>query len=209
VTSWLTIESTRHQVAIAGQVRDARTGQPIPRARVQISAGPAEFQQRLALHAQQHGDRWEQMAERLDRAWTRSDGRFHFLDLPDGDYSLGFSLPLAGSRYGQAQTTAAVARNPAGDVTMAAVDVTLAPTGVEGRVTAANSGDPIVLGRLRLAGSGEIAFSNGDGRYELLAVEVGNRRLSAQALGYAVLSQPVSLTTAGQIKALDFVLVPE
>ncbi len=100
-----------HHVAIAGRVSDRQTGKPVPGARVTIT-GPADFTARLALQAQQHGDRWERMAERPDRTRAAADGHFHFIDLPAGSYALTAALPAAGSRYGEVAIEVAVTADP-------------------------------------------------------------------------------------------------
>lgn len=93
----LQLTSKGHRVAIAGQVIDAATQQPIAGAQVAIAAAPAEFQQRLRLQALPHGDRWAVMLERGDRTLTTPDGCFYFTNiLVEGDYTLVASVPVAG-----------------------------------------------------------------------------------------------------------------
>jgi hypothetical protein len=70
----MAFETFRHRAVIAGRVTDARTGKPLPGARVAITSGPEVF--------------------------TAGDGFYRFLDLPAGSYALTASLPGSGSRYG-------------------------------------------------------------------------------------------------------------
>lgn len=118
-------EIVRRQVAIAGRVTDARTGKPIGGARVEIADAPDVLVAQLALKARQHGVRWDAMPERPDRARTAADGYFHFLDLPDGDYTLVAWLPGARTRYGRAETTATVSRDAENRVALATADLRL------------------------------------------------------------------------------------
>jgi hypothetical protein len=178
------LESTRHQVAIAGNVTDAQTGAPIGRARVEISSGPAAFTDRLALQAKQYGERWVAMEERPDRTRTAADGHFHFLDLPAGDYTLIASLPGSGTRYDTAQAEATVSRDAEGTIAMARLDIALPPTALKGQITNQGSGDPVVMAEVRMKGSGERTFSDGEGRYLLAGLEAGERVMLVSAQGY-------------------------
>ena len=189
---------------------DAQTGAAIGDARVEITAAPAEFTDRLALHARQHGDRWAAMDERPDRTRTAADGHFHFMDLPDGDYTLSASLPDAGSRYGQREAGASVSRDAEGNVSMAGADITLPPTTLRGRITDQLTGDPVIMAEVRVKGSGEHAFSDGDGRYLLAGLEATDQRertVLVAAQGYERMSREVLLSEAGTEQALDFSLV--
>src|SRR6185295_7238261 len=113
-----TWEIVRHRAVIAGRVTDARTGRPLPGARVEITAGPPAFTGRPALLARQHGSRWETMAERPDRTRAAADGFFRFLDLPAGPYTLTGSLPGSGSRYGTATAQVALTVDGQGNVSL-------------------------------------------------------------------------------------------
>lgn len=176
-------EQTRRQVAIVGRVADAQTGQPLPNARVTISAAPAAFSRWLAARALQHGAQWAVLAQRPDRAFTQADGRFHFLDLPDGDYTLTATLPELGSRYGSGQAQATVARGSGGTITLAAADIALPPTAIKGQITGRNSA-PVVLAEVRLKGSSTRTFSDNQGRYLLTGVQAGPQTVLVLAQGY-------------------------
>ncbi|MGD9101251.1 MAG: carboxypeptidase regulatory-like domain-containing protein [Anaerolineae bacterium] len=203
-----TWETVRHQVAIAGRVSDAQTGKTIARARVEITAAPAEFTAWLAIRAKQHQEHWETMDERPDRTRTALDGHFHFLDLPDGSYTLTVSLPGSGSRYGTAQVVATVSRDAEENIVMAAADTTLPPTTVKGQITEQDS-DPVILvamAEVRVKGSGERTFSDGQGQYLLAGLETGARTVLVSAQGYQPASQAVSLNQAGVEQTLNFAL---
>ena len=203
-------EEVRHQVAIAGRVTDAQTSQAIGRARVSITDGPLAFNDWLANHARQYGDRWETMMWRPDRIQTAADGHFHFMDLPDGQYTLTGSLPGYGTRYGTTQQVATVSRDVHGNITMSVADMTLPPTTLKGRITRQDN-DPVVMAEVRVKGSGERVFSDGEGRYLLAGLEASDERertLLVTAQGYQQASQNVLLDQAGAEKTVDFVLVP-
>ena len=72
-------EETRRQVAIAGKVKDARSGRFLEGARAEVS-GPAT-------------------GDRIRFTFTAADGIFYFMDLPDGTYKVRISVPGASSRY--------------------------------------------------------------------------------------------------------------
>jgi len=188
------VEMTRHQVAIAGNVTDAQTGKAIARARVEITAGPAAFTDWLALHAKQYANRWAAMAERLDRTHTQADGHFHFLDLPDGDYTLTASLPGSGTRYASAEARVSVSSDGEGNITMARADIALPPTALRGQITDQADGEPVLLAEVRVKGSGERTFSDGDGAYLLAGLEAGERTVQVSAQGYETATSTVQLS---------------
>lgn len=198
-------ETVRHSVAVCGQVTDAQTGAAVGGARVEITAAPAAFADWLALQARQHGDRWATLKERPDRIYTAVDGHFHFMDLPDGEYTLTVTLPDSGSRYGEAQVTATVSRNAEGAILMATADAWLPPTTLTGEITGPGGG-AVVMAEVRVQGSGERAFSDGTGRYLLAGLEVGDRTVRFSAQGYEALSQPVTLDHPGVVQVLDVAL---
>ena len=177
MSEFLKLELPRRQVAIAGRVTDAQTEKAIARARVEITDGPPVFEERLALKARQHGNRWTVMAERPDRIHTAADGHFHFLDLPDGDYTLVASLPASGTRYGTAQTTVTLSSemiDEQRDITMATADIALPPPSLKGKITEQGSDNPVVMAEVRVQGSGERTFTDGQGEYLLTGLEVGS-----------------------------------
>jgi len=209
VSKWQQIEPTRHQVAIAGKATDGRTGKPIGGARVEIVDAPPEFTAWLAIQAQRHGARWAGMAERPDRTRTAADGHFHFLDLPDGDYTLTTSLPGSGSRYAMAQADGTVSRDAEGNINMLVADIALRPTALEGRVTDQATGDPVVMAEVRMKGSGERTFSEArdetKGRYLLVGLEAGERTVVVSAQGHDTVTRTVPLSR-GDTAELDIAL---
>ena len=202
MTQW---ETVRHQVAIAGQVSDAQGNVPLGGARVRITSGPAVFTNWLAVHALQYGEAWATLPKRPDQVLTAADGHFHFMDLPNGQYTLTVSLPGAGTRYGSAQVQATVSRNAQGKITMAASDIALPPTTIKGRVNGPGNAN-VAMAKIRVQGSGEQTFSDGQGRYLLTGLETGSRTVLVTAQGFRPLSRPVTLTAAGAVQTLDFAL---
>jgi Carboxypeptidase regulatory-like domain len=149
----VTREEVCHQAAIAGGLTNAQTSRPIGGAQVRIIAGPLEFTELLAWLATQHGDRWPGLRERLDRTRTGTDGHFHFLDLPNGQYTLEVSLPGQGSRYGSTQITAQVSRDFDGNINLAVVNPSIQPTTVRGRVINQDA-DPVVMAKVQIQAAG-------------------------------------------------------
>ena len=199
-------ETVRHQVAIAGRVTDRQTRQPVAGARVQIAACPAAFAAWLAIYARQYGAGWAALAERPDRAVTEADGHYHFMDLPDGQYTLAVSLSEAGSRYGTAQVQATVSRTPEGRITLAAADVTLPPTTLKGQVTGQGVG-ALILAEVRVEGSGERTLTDAQGNYLLSGIETGGRKIGVTVRGFKSATQTVTVSPAGAEVTQNFALV--
>ncbi|MBP0001114.1 MAG: carboxypeptidase regulatory-like domain-containing protein [Cyanobacteria bacterium SID2] len=206
MTSWETI---RHPIAISGRVSNARTGKPCPAAQVEITSAPAEFTAWLALKALPYGDRWPDLPQRPDRIRTAVDGHFHFLDLPNGDYTLTASIPQQGSRYGTAQTTVTVSRS-ADRIVAVTADLALSPTTLQGRITNA-SAEAVSFAEIRIRGSGERSFSNRSGDYQLLQLEAStqiDRTVIVSASGYQSVTQTIAIDQPGVVRTLDIVLNP-
>lgn len=200
-------EIDRHAVAISGNVTDFQTGKPIGGARVEITAAPAAFTDWLALKALQHGSRWAGLKERPNRTRTAVDGHFHFMDLPDGEYTLTVTLPDSGSRYGEAQVTATVSRNAEGHILMTTANASLSPTTLKGEITSSDGGHAVVMAEVQVQGSGERTFSSSDGGYLLTGLEVGRRTVSVSAPGYQSVVWQVDIGSAGAVQTLDFALL--
>jgi hypothetical protein len=196
------VQEIRHQAVIAGRVTQGQTGRPLEKARVAIVSGPAQFTSLLALKSVQYGRRWESLQDRLDRTRTAPDGHFHFLDLPDGQYTLEVSVPGQGSRYGVTQADATVSRNPDSSVNLATVNPVVQPTTIRGRITD-QQGDPLVMAAVQLQGSSERAYTDAQGDYRLVAVETGARTVNVSASGFQTASQDVSVLEAGGEVVLD------
>lgn len=212
MTRWLTIAAVRHHVAIAGQVTDAQTGKIIAGALVAITAAPAPFTDRLSLQQKQYGDQWETMVERPDRTRTRADGHFHFMDLPAGQYTLAASLPGQGTRYGTAQATVTVALDANGNIRLVTTAIVLAPTTLKGRITAQAANEPepvpVFMARIGVKGSGESTFSDKEGNYRLIGLEVGTRTVQVVVKGYQTDVSTVALGPAGAEQTLNVTLSP-
>ena len=86
-------EVNRRTVSVAGRVTDARTGRSINGVHVKIASGSTRSGTR-----------------------TGADGHFHFLDLPDGQYTLTASLPSSGLRDQTAQMEATAFHDVEGNI---------------------------------------------------------------------------------------------
>ena len=206
MVQFLSVQPIRHQVALAGQVKDAQTQRPVDRAQVAITAAPAAFTAWLALKAIQYGEGWDRLGERPDHTRTAPDGHFHFLDLPDGQYTLTVSLPGAGSRYGTAEVNAQVARSLHDPAKITPADIALPPTTLKGQVTDATTHEAVSLAEVLVQGSGERTFSDTQGNYCLVGLEVGTRTVQVSARGYKAYIQTVQLRQAGAEQQLTVAL---
>lgn len=200
-------EIVRHAVAITGRVIDGQTARPIGGAQVAITNGPAVFMTWLAARAKQYGAQWPSMKERPDLTRAAADGHFHFMDLPDGQYTLTVSLPGVVTRYGTAQKLVTVSRDAQGHIIIATAEIALPPTTLKGQI-AGQGNNPVAMAEVRVKGSGERGFSNDQGQYVLVALEAGERTVRVSARGYDAAEQTVLLGSAGTVKTLDFTLVP-
>ena len=86
-------EVSRRTVSVAGRVTDARTGRSINGVHVKIASGSTRSTTR-----------------------TGADGHFHFLDLPDGQYTLTASLPGFGLRDQMARMEATAFHDVEGNI---------------------------------------------------------------------------------------------
>lgn len=198
--------SIRRRVALYGNVTDAATGKPVAGVRVEITQGPADFSQRLALQARAAGERWPALEERPDRTRTAADGHFHFLDLPAGSYTVNASLPAAGSRYGTATAQATLTEDSQQTVSRASLDLKLPATTVKGKVMDAQ-GAPIRLAVVGLRGGPERAVTADAGTYEISGLEAGKRTFVVSARNFKDLTQTLDLGS-GAVTASDFTLQP-
>lgn len=206
MSKWLQWKEIRHQVAIAGRVIDARTNKAIKGVLVSITRAPAAFTNWLAVKALQYDEtQWANMFERPDRTRTAPDGHFHFMDLPDGQYTLTASLPGSGSRYGEVKKRVTVTHDNGGDITMAEVELALPSTTIKGKIGNRNN-KPVVMAEVRLKGSGEYVFSDSKGDYLLAGLETGKRTVVVSAQGYKSNVRVVSVEKVGTMKTANFVL---
>jgi hypothetical protein len=211
VPAWIGLQPVRRQVAIYGQVSDAQTGLPIQGALVEIGKMPEAFQKWLALRSKQYGTDWDRMSERPDRTRTAVDGHFHFLDLPDGEYTLTASLPGAGTRYGTAQVTVTVSREDGGKIARNSADMALPPTAIKGHIAAANE-SPVVMAKIQIEGSAELAFSDSKGNYLLSGLEAGKlgakRTVNVRVSASGCQPEPKSAhISQGEVTVLDWEVV--
>ena len=200
-------EEVRHQVAIAGQVRDEQTGKLIEGVQIIIAKAPPQFLELLNVKAKQYGDRWPSMVEREDRTRTTTEGHFHFMDLPNGSYTVHATVPDLGSRYSTVSKDVAILRDANGNLKLTAVNLALPPTTIKGQVRGRDS-NPVVMAEVKIKGSGERTYTNNQGRYVLTQVEVGSRTIKVSAQGYKDVSTSVVLTRAGTVENMDVNLVP-
>ncbi|WP_438033291.1 MSCRAMM family protein [Sorangium sp. So ce204] len=194
--SLLQIQSRVHQAAIAGRVIDQETEQPVAGVHVVITGMPTAFSRELAMAALRHGSAWGSLVERPDRTRTARDGCYRFVDLPDGDYVLSYTVPGGARRYGDATRAFTIARGAEGELAAQLAEVALPPTGVRGIIHGPVQGTPeaLPLARVRVAGTGEEAYCDAQGRFYLTGVEVGERALQFSASGFLLATVDVQIT---------------
>lgn len=204
MSGWVIV---RHVVALAGRVIDHQTGRPIHSAKVRITAAPQVFTNWIESLAKLYGVRWAGMEERPDQTRTAPDGHFHFMDLPDGNYTLTTTLPEAGTRFGTASATTTVTRDSAGHIILAATEIRLPPTTVSGLITGQNN-SPVIMAKVLVRGSGEQVFSDTAGYYLLTGLEAGERTVEVTARGFQAASRLAVLDQAGAVVILNVALAP-
>lgn len=120
-------ESVRHQVAIAGCVRDI-DGNPVEGVSIRLTNVPKRFSQWLRGAVWARDARGAQIEERPDRVLSRPDGIFYFLDLPEGEYAIAATAPyrVAEGEKGSDSKTVDVKWDREGRVNRAVADFRLA-----------------------------------------------------------------------------------
>lgn len=204
-------EEIRHQVAISGKIMGSSNGKGLGGVRVSIVDGPSEFMDTLVIKQALSGAAWASLSKRPDRVMTEADGHFHFMDLPDGDYTLSGAFPSRSSRYGTVQQIVSVARAPDGHILMAQADMTLPASMIRGKVTRQGSGTAVVMAEVRVQGSGEYTHTDENGDYRLGGVECSatlSRSLIVSARGYQDTNLSVLLATPGEEQVLNVTLTP-
>jgi CarboxypepD_reg-like domain/Carboxypeptidase regulatory-like domain len=201
------LDTIRHQAALAGVVTVAATGLPLAGARVELTSGPPAFLDGLAVRAALAGPLWDALALRPDRTRTAADGRFRFIDLLDGLYTIAASVPGGGSRFSVTGAQVTVARDSNGTIVMATAVLAVPTTSLSGTITDTSTpAKPLVMAEVRLKGSGERTYTDGQGKYLLVALEAGNRTVVVAAPGHKAVAQAVTLGPPGVGKTLDFVV---
>ncbi|MEP0916892.1 carboxypeptidase regulatory-like domain-containing protein [Leptolyngbya sp. DQ-M1] len=217
------LQSTQHQVAIAGIVSDAETGELISGAEVKLGQVSTAFNPWLALkalpfeHALNRDGRIQlnptlTLVREQDAlflvTYTALDGHYYFIDLPDGIYSLQVALPHLGTRYGTRQVENL---NVTGEAAIA--NLSLPPTGIKGRILDSEQ-KPVAMAKVQIEGNAVAVFSDRNGDYGLTGLEVWRRDRASQsarplvtvsAQGYQSATSGVWLSV-GEMKSLDLTL---
>lgn len=201
----------RRQATIAGRITDLANGAPIGGAQVTVTSQQAAFADWLALKALAYGGGWDRLTLRPDCTLSANDGRFCFIDLPDGIYTVTAEWVPQGSRYGTATGAATVARGDDGTVKLAAMDLALPPTRITGKVSAKPANGnvteaPVAMAEVLIKGGGEKTFTDAQGLYVLAPVEPGQRIVRVQANGLAASEAGVTLGGRGQSVTANFSL---
>jgi hypothetical protein len=198
----INLSLTSHRLAIAGKVIDAETSRSIEGATVAITSGPDAFNKRLAIAEMKAGSAWSSLATRLDRVVTAHDGCFRFANLPDGTYTLTITAPVA-RYYGTVEQEFVVTLDVDGKIVPQIQAIELPPTGVRGtvNVTDGSSSETLArsLARVRVEGSGEVAYSDEQGAFYVGGVQPGSRRLAFSASGFELFTQDVEISGLGEI----------
>ena len=195
MTAW---EIISHQVAISGKVTNTQTQAALEDALVEITVAPPTFDNKFSVK----------------EVKTSLDGHFHFLDLPNGNYTLVASLPNTGShysRYGEATKTVTVSRNAEGRIVMASVDLAIPATTLKGEVKD-TEGEAVVMAKVKIQGTSEKTFSDSQGEYILVGLEATSeqeRTILVTASGYQSSSKQVLLDQPGVEETLNFELAKQ
>ncbi len=204
-------ETIRRQVAIMGKVTDRATGKPLEGVHIRIVDGPPAFTERISVLEAIHGPAWDLFAKGPDRTWTRPDGFYYFMDLPDGTYRLQAVLKRRGTRYGSALSDVTVSRTPQGNVNFVLSNLQLSPSMVRGKVVRQGSAVPVVMAEIRVSGSLEYSHTDENGDYMLAGIEASAslpRSLTVSAVGYQKRILDVLVPSPGAEAVLDVQIAP-
>ena len=149
---------------------------------------------------------------------TSTDGYFYFADLPDGNYTLTFSLPHKGTRYGTTSYQTSVVRDTKGNIDRSInsenhgiLKIFLMPTTLKGNIKD-DAGNPIANAKVKIEGTQESTISNSAGEYRFTQLELpssdsnqGQITLSVSAHIYSPITK-IATIEKGQIINLDFTL---
>ncbi|MFB2772415.1 carboxypeptidase regulatory-like domain-containing protein [Pelatocladus sp. BLCC-F211] len=202
---------SNQQIAIAGKVLEGESEKTISGAIVEIIAMPEKFKTQLSLKALQYGSQWERMLERPDRKITTSDGDFHFINLPPGEYLLETFLPTSATRYKNGRKTVTVSAVD-GKILTTMTEIVLLPTGIKGKITDADEPNKAIINaKVQIQGSRDSTLSDQKGNYRLLGLESSKSgehtvTLTVSAIGYQQVSQSVVIQLGEVIAEQNFSL---
>ena len=114
---WSDWEVIRRQVTIAGRIVDAQN-EPLAGAMITIMARAGKFKAQVENAARTAGAEWEFLKNRPDRTFSRLDGLYFFLDLPEGQYTMSVSDPRSG-KIVESQVTVSKDKEKSGRITQA------------------------------------------------------------------------------------------
>lgn len=208
----LKMSVSNQQIAIAGKVLEGETEKTISGAIVEIIEMPERFRAILSLKALQYGLQWEKMLERPDRKITTSDGDFHFINLPVGEYLLETSLPKSATRYKNGRKTVKVSATVDGKIPTMMTKIVLLPTGIKGTITDADEPNKAVINaKVQIQDSRDSTLSDQKGNYRLLGLESsksGQRTVTliVSATGYQQVSKSLVIQLGEVIAEQNFSL---
>ena len=208
----LEMRISNQQIAIAGRVIQGETEQIISGAMVEIIEMPEKLKTILSLKMLQYGSQWEKMNDRPDRKITTSNGYFHFINLPPGDYILEASLPTSGTRYNTVKKTVKVSSSVNGNLATTMTNLVIVPTGIKGKITDTDEPNKTIINaKVQIQGSQEITFSDRQGNYQLLGLEsskLGQRTANfiVSATGYQQVSQSLVIKQGEVVSNQNFSL---
>jgi hypothetical protein len=204
-------ETIRHQVTIAGKVKDRVTGKPVEDVLIEIVDGPPAYLAMIDTQSNIYSSAWDTMTKRPDKTVTRPDGHYHFMDLPNGTYTVTASCKRFGSRYGTIGRDITVSRTPQGNVVFVSSDILLPPSTLKGRVFRQGSSTPVIMAEIRVAGSLEFSHSDENGDYILSGLEASAARprsVTVSAVGFQNRTLDVLLPAAGDEVVLNIQIAP-
>ncbi|GEM_PF-1083852 len=218
MSQWLTITPRVRQIAIVGQVKDGETGNALRDVAVEITEKPPKFERYCQLQSLQYGSQWDKMTQRCDATLTSIEGYFYFVDIPNGKYTLTFSIPGKNSRYG----TTTVQTEVIGDSqnllngteslqNRKILNISLIPTTLKGEIKD-DDGNAVANAKIKIEGTQENTISNSDGVYRLTQLELpssdssqGEITTIVDGYGYSPITK-IATIEKGKITILDFTL---
>ncbi|MCP6760376.1 MAG: carboxypeptidase regulatory-like domain-containing protein [Fischerella sp. CENA71] len=208
----LKMSVSNQQIVIAGKVLEGESEKTISGAIVQIIEMPETFKAILSLKALQYSSQWEKMLERPDRKITTSDGDFHFINLPPGEYLLETSLPASATRYKNGRKTVNISAAVDGKILTTMIEIFLLPTGIKGKITDADEpNQAIINAKVQIQGCRDSTLSDQKGNYRLLGLESSKSgqhtvTLIVSAIGYQQVSKSLVIQLGEVIAEQNFAL---